>query len=326
MIIDLKNNDEEGRLLALERYGILDTPEEPSFENVMNLVQMVLKVPICAISLVDRDRLWFKAQRGLGLPECSRALTMCSAAISQDAPLCVSDTQDHPEFASSSLVTGPPYIRAYAGVPLRSPEAYNIGTLCIMDTKPRRFGDEELAVLNNFTKVVMNDLELRQAAAEDHLTGTLSRRAWIERAELEIERAVRYDRPLSLAVLDIDKFKNVNDTFGHPAGDKVIQRIAELCMSMIRKSDMCGRLGGEEFAVMMPETELKDALVVIERIRLAFEQALIDIGAPAPVSCTLSAGITEREKTEMELPPFMKRADEALYQAKNEGRNRIEAA
>lgn len=326
MIVNLKMNDEEGRILALERYDILDAPEEASFENVMNLVQMVLKVPMCAISLVDRNRLCFKAQRGLGVDEVPRRNTLCDIAISQTTPLAVEDVFTDLRFADCALSLAQPRVRSYLGIPLRSPEGYNIGTLCVMDTVPRLFAETDYAVLNNFAKVIMNDLELRQAASKDHLTGTLSRRAWIEKSELEVERAARYKRPISLAVLDIDRFKYVNDTFGHPAGDRVIKYIAALCKKMIRKSDYCGRLGGEEFAIMMPETGLADAYTVTERIRASFEKALIDVGAANPLSCTISVGVTERARHELELAPFVRRADEALYQAKNDGRNRVEAA
>ena len=325
MIVDLKTGDEEGRALALERYGVLDTPEEPSFENVMDLVQQVMQVPLCGITLVDRDRLWFKSRRGMDMQEMPRKGTMSSAAIEQAEPFIVEDSHKDPRFCNNHTVIGDPHVRSYVGAPLRSPEGYNVGTLCVMDTISRTFPASHITILQNFAKVVMNELELRQVASSDHLTGTLSRRAWTERAELEIERSRRYKRPVSLAILDIDKFKLVNDTFGHSAGDLVIQGIADLCKKMIRKSDFCGRLGGEEFAIMMPETELNDAFTVTERIRATFENVLIDIGAKRPVSCTVSVGVAQRDTTEMDLAPFLNRADQALYQAKTTGRNRVES-
>ena len=321
MIADLKTDDEEGRARSLERYNILDTEEEKPFENVVNLVQMTLNVPICAVSLVDRHRQWFKARRGLGVQETPRDISFCTHAIQQDDPFVVSNATQHPLFKDSPLVTCDPNIRAYAGIPLKTPDGYNIGSLCAIDDKPREFQSHEISILQNFANIVIDEFELRQVASCDGLTGALTRRAWCDTANAEIERATRYARPLGFAIMDIDKFKSVNDTYGHPAGDKVIQRLASRCLEALRQSDFFGRFGGEEFALLMTETEGKDALLAVERLRSTFEDDPIDIGESQEIHCTFSAGIAQLSNAET-LETLIARADKCLYEAKEQGRNR----
>jgi len=326
MILEFKRNDEEGRARALERYNILDTATEASFEHVVSMVQDVLKVPMCAVSLVDRSRLWFKAYRNLPVDQIPRQNSFCGETIEGTEPLIVADARNDPRFFKSATVTGAPFIRSYAGIPLQSPDGYNIGALCAMDTKCREFRPNEINILNNFAKIVLDELDKRQAAFSGHVTEVLSRKGWLGKAEQEIERSIRANLPVSVAMLDIDRFRRVNDTFGHPAGDLVIRDIADLCVKTIRETDFCGRLGGEEFAVMMPDTELATANTVGERIRARIEQELIDIGGTEPLSCTVSVGVSELAEDDIALAPILTRAERALYHAKTYGRNRVEAA
>lgn len=318
MLSDLKC-DECGRTMALDRLDILDTATEQPFDKIVNLVEQVLHVPMCAVSLVDRDRQWFKAQCGLGVDETKRDISFCTHAIEGEKPLIVNDATIDARFSDNPLVTGEPHIRSYAGVPLKTPDGYNIGTLCAIDTKPRSFPDHEIAILENFAKVVLDELELRQIASTDSLTGALSRGAWLKRARTEIMRAERYGQSLSVMIMDIDRFKSVNDTFGHPVGDIVIQRLADLAIQSIRETDAFGRFGGEEFVALMPETSLADATKLAERIRVSFSE--IDIDALEGIRSTISIGLAELFQGETELEPMFERADKALYQAKNGGRN-----
>jgi diguanylate cyclase (GGDEF)-like protein len=319
MLSDSKTNDEEGRLLALKRLEVLDTPEEAPFEKIVGLVEQVLNVPMCAVSLVDRDRQWLKARRGLS-SETPRAVSFCTHTIQQTLPFIVRDALDDPLFAQNVLVKGAPFIRSYAGIPLKTPDGYNIGSLCAIDVKPREFAEAEVAILERFAKIVIDELELRQVASSDHLTGALSRRAWMQRAQEEVARAQRYGRPLSLAMLDIDKFKSINDTYGHPAGDGVITSVAKNAMSTIRQSDIFGRLGGEEFGLLMPETTAESARSLAERLRSQVEGTTLDLGSP--VNCTISIGIAEMTAQAAELEVLVQLADQALYKAKSGGRNR----
>lgn len=324
MIADPKLHDEEGRLRALERMQVLDTAPEAPFNRIVHLVQRVLDVPMCAVSLVDKDRQWFKAESGLAVPQTPRDVAFCAHTIGMPQPLLVPDATTDLRFAQNTLVAGPPHIRSYAGIPLRTPDGYMIGSLCVMDSRARHFTGEEVTILTGFARLVQDELELRQIASTDHLTGALSRRAWNERAGVEIARAKRYGRPLSLAILDIDHFKRVNDRYGHPAGDIVIQSIAELCTVSLRQSDLFGRLGGEEFVLLMPETMPDEAYAAVERIRIVFSKNPHHLGEPVYV--TVSIGLASLADGDPGLASLLDRADKALYEAKAAGRNRTMSA
>lgn len=317
-------NDESGRLLALARADILDTAAEALFEAITDLVCQILQVPVCAISLVDRDRQWFKSQRGLEVCETARDISFCQHAIAASHPFVVPDAANHPLFMHNPLVTDGPKIRSYAGIPLRTPEGYNLGTLCAIDVIPRSFTPSEIAMLGSFAKVVMREIELRQIASTDVLTGVMSRRAWVDCAEREISRTLRNGNLLSFFIADIDHFKAVNDCFGHPVGDKVIAGFAQAISEVLRKSDWFGRFGGEEFVAALPETGIVDAMQLAERIRAkiaALRFSCIDDG-----SCTISIGVAGLVQGESRLGSVLERVDGALYEAKRAGRNRVRAS
>ena len=167
------------------------------------------------------------------------------------------------------------------------------------------------------------ELRYMAAASIDPLTGVSNRRAFMETAE-ELVRAHASDkRPLSLILFDLDRFKSVNDSFGHAAGDTVLKRFADVTRSSLRASDLVGRPGGEEFAVLLPGSNKAAALVVAERIRIAVAEACRTVDDRA-ISATVSAGVTTALPTST-LDSLMAAADEALYRAKAEGRNRVEA-
>lgn len=318
----LKVDDDEGRLLALSRYDLLDSEEEEQFENIVALVRQILQVPICAVSLVDRHRQWFKARRGLPVRETPIEMSFCRYAIRDSVPFMVPDALEDPRFRNNALVTGEPFIRSYLGSPLRTPDGYNLGSLCAIDTKPRTFADHEISILNSFAKVVMDELELRQVASSDGLTSVLNRRAWMEAAGKEIKRRARNGSPLSLAIMDIDRFKSVNDTHGHQAGDLVIQALAALGMDTMRETDVFGRYGGEEFVLLMPEVGIDAARSAAERLRVGFERLPIAIEDGGPLSCTISLGVAEFTDQDT-IETFLRRADRRLYEAKETGRNKV---
>lgn len=313
-------SDEAGRLAALERLNILDTAREEPFENIVALVKQVLNIPICAISLIDQDRQWFKAECGLNASETPREISFCTSAIMSNEPMIVPNALEDPRFSAGDLVLGPPHIRSYAGAPLTTPDGYNIGTLCIIDTIPRTFSEFEITVLKNFATLVLAEIELRQAASIDSLTGALARGAWSNRAEADVSRAIRYTRPVSLMVLDLDRFKQINDRFGHPVGDKVLKRVVEIIEPLLRKSDLFGRFGGEEFVLMLPETHYLDAMKLAHRIHenlRADETCCLD-----DCKVTISIGVTALWPLEHSLETMLERADRALYLAKQAGRDR----
>lgn len=161
---------------------------------------------------------------------------------------------------------------------------------------------------------------LELMAVTDGLTGLFNHRFIFERLEEETAKVARYGRPLSIIMLDIDNFKAVNDTFGHRAGDEVILSVAHAIMACIRKTDVAGRYGGEEFLVLLPETDLASAKVVAEKIRSTVAQLSFEI---KDLAITISAGVAEAQQGES-YEAFINRADANLYRAKRSGKNRVE--
>jgi diguanylate cyclase (GGDEF)-like protein/PAS domain S-box-containing protein len=168
------------------------------------------------------------------------------------------------------------------------------------------------------------EAELQKLAAFDALTGCLNRRHFFDLAAKEFERTLRYQKNLSLIMLDIDHFKQVNDTHGHAVGDQILKMMGTQIRAEVRGEDLVGRYGGEEFVLLLVETNLDTALIAAERLRSSVEKLSVN-GGSGPVSITISVGVSSlREETDMEL--LLKAADDALYAAKVSGRNRVCAA
>lgn len=163
--------NEAERLKALQRYGVLDTPREEAFDNLTELAIKRFGVPIAVVSMVDHDRQWFKSCQGLDVTQTDRRLAFCAHAILSDQPLVVSDAHQDERFVDNPLVTGDPHIRFYAGAPLTTPDGYNLGTLCIIDRKPRSFSAEEEAYLTRLATMVTARLELRLATIQTQQMG-----------------------------------------------------------------------------------------------------------------------------------------------------------
>ncbi len=172
-----------------------------------------------------------------------------------------------------------------------------------------------------------NDLEeaqteLEKLATTDFLTGTKNNRSFFEIGENEIQRAKRFHYPLSVIMLDIDFFKSINDDFGHAAGDEVLIEIARICRNGLRGTDTLARLGGEEFAVLLPHTDIKAAISVAEHLRECIEKSDVNFSTNT-VKVTASFGVTELKPVDTHIKIMLDRADILLYKAKNEGRNRV---
>ena len=154
-------NDEDGRMRAVERYQILDTPEDGSFDRIAALAARVFSVPVAIVSVVDHDRIWFKAHHGTDVTQIGRDPGLCASAILQDGPWIIEDAGTDPRTLSNPLVAGEFGLQFYAGVPLRTPEGHNLGTFCILDREPREFTAEDTRTLEDLAAIVMNELDMR---------------------------------------------------------------------------------------------------------------------------------------------------------------------
>ncbi|MDB5506573.1 MAG: sensor diguanylate cyclase [Devosia sp.] len=322
---DSRLTDEDGRLAALQRYEILDTAEDEAFNRITALAQLIVDVPIAALSLIDRDRQHFKSILGLARHDLPRSVAFCAYTIRQSEPLMVADAAADERFRDNPLVTGVPYVRAYLGVPMTTPDGYNIGSLCAVDTMPRSFDSRQAAMLEHLAGLAVELMELRQTAKTDVLTGALTRRGFLTGVEREFARARRYGRPAVLIIFDIDRFKAINDSFGHPAGDAALTAIGQCVSETMRKSDLFGRLGGEEFGLLLAETELEDGLLVAERLRQLIADLVVRTGRGS-LTLTASFGLAPLGRDIAAVDQWLVEADVALYEAKRDGRNRAVVA
>lgn len=164
--------------------------------------------------------------------------------------------------------------------------------------------------------------QLHELAIRDHLTSSLNRRHFYEVAEAELQRAQRYDAAMSLLLLDLDDFKGVNDRHGHACGDAVLCQLVERVQGCLRNSDVLARLGGEEFVILLPETDLEAARLLADRLRLAIAEHPFEHG-PVRVGLSASWGVATVHPDDADIDALLDRADRALYAAKDSGRNRV---
>ena len=331
--------DEPARIAALRRYRILDTPPEAVYDELTRLAAYICQTPAALLTFIDGDRQWFKSTFGIAIHEMPRSLAFCTHAFPKQAEvMVVPDTHKDRRFASSPLVTGPPYVHFYAGAVMVSSDGFPMGTLCILDWRPRRLRRAQVEALQALSRQAVAHLELRllgdlraqqmaleetnrhlQAlAATDWLTGLHNHRAFQEVLGRQFAQSVRSRQPLSLVMLDVDEFKRYNDDFGHPAGDIVLRQIAATLRLGVREGDLVARYGGEEFAIVLPGADRAQAVTLAERLREEIASA------PWPLrALTASLGVATCPPEGTSPDCLIQKADDALYRAKQHGRNQV---
>ncbi|MBT8137147.1 MAG: sensor domain-containing diguanylate cyclase [Gammaproteobacteria bacterium] len=308
-------HDEEARVKALEDTGVLDTPAEERFDRYTRLTRRLFDVPIALVSLVDRERQWFKSKQGLDACETSRDISFCGHAILGDEVFVVGNALNDERFSDNPLVVNDPSIRFYAGCPLTSPDGYRLGTLCIIDREPRELADKDLDALQDIATMVSNELAALRLATIDELTGLSNRRAFNMIADQSLHMCSRSNRSASLLMLDLDGFKQINDELGHAAGDKALVEFAHTLRSSFRDSDVVARLGGDEFCVLLTDTDLEHAWCSVERFRDA-----LDVKNDLPgrkYRLMFSAGVIQRDPDRHQtVADLLNDADILMYERK----------
>lgn len=312
---------ENDRLDALAQLDILDTPRDEGFERFVRLIKEMFAVDSALVSFIDGHRQWYKACAGFAIDEIGREHTFCQFVVDDEQPLVVQDASLDPRFAAHPAVTGEAHIRFYAGVPLKVASGHTVGTVCAIDRRPRSFSARDLRILQEIAGAAMDRAQLLQSAGTDGLTGAMTRRAFKEEADRMLSLANRHQHDVACIVLDVDHFKNVNDTYGHAAGDDVLRHVVTTCRNQLRGGDLFGRLGGEEFAVLLPHISRKEVLVVAERLRTALAESCVAL-PDGEIFVTASFGATALSIIAKDVDTILAQADAAMYQAKAGGRNR----
>ncbi len=348
----LPSNEAE-RLAALQRYRVLDTAREQEFDDLVTIARTICGTPMGAVTLIDRDRQWFKSLQGLDGEQTPRDEAFCAHTILKPEELMVvADARQDQRFSANPLVLGDPHIRFYAGAPLLSSDGYALGSLCVFDSVPAQLGTPQAEALRALSRQVSRMMEMRLLRLDiDHLQ---SERDWyethlieyyqqLEQVNLELSEQTRTD-PLTglpnrralaaalteaigragevapaVAIVDIDHFKMVNDIHGHGEGDLVLTELANVLKSQFSARGMAARYGGEEFVILMPDTPLQQAELQCEYLRAAV--GLLPIGLPITISIGLAVHRIGESSDET-----LRRADAALYQAKALGRDRVVVA
>jgi diguanylate cyclase (GGDEF)-like protein len=253
-------------------------------------------------------------------------IQMYQAILKTHHPVVVSDTLADPRWLRMDVDMK--QIRSWCGLPLMVQDQV-YGVLGLDKLQSGFYTEKDIEFLQIYAgqaALAMENArlfsELSQMARLDALTGVYNRRAFFERAQEELQRSCRYGSEVSVIMLDIDRFKRTNDTYGHPVGDQVLQAVARRCRESLREVDLFGRYGGEEFVALLPQTGREQAAVTAGRLRheIANTDILTDAG---PVHTTISLGVTAFNRNCEILEELLERADQALYRSKRNGRDRV---
>lgn len=263
---------EVARLETLRSLDILDTPQEERFDRLTRMAKRLFNVPIALVSLVDENRQWFKSCIGLPVSETPRDISFCGHAILGDGIFIIPDAAADERFHDNPLVVNEPNIRFYAGCPLRTPNGGQMGTLCIIDDKPRDFGDDDLSALKDLAAMAEQELAALQLAVLDELTEISNRRGFMTLVGHAIRMCVRQKMSASLVFFDLDKFKLINDAHGHVEGDRALVTFASILHKTLRESDLVARIGGDEFAALLLDTPKALAIDVITRLQARVDE------------------------------------------------------
>lgn len=309
--------NEAYRLRTLYALNMLDTPAEERFDRLTRLTQRMFNAPIAVVTLIAEQRIWFKSCIGLDASETHRDISFCGHTIAGNDILIVEDASKDERFIDNPVVTAEPGIRFYAGCPIRAGNGQNLGTLCVLDYRPREFTEEDIEALQDLTAMVESELRAIQLATMDELTGLSNRRGFIQLAGHLLKIARRRQEPATLAYLDLRDFKLINDNFGHAEGDLALQAFAGLICENFRDSDLLGRIGGDEFVVFLMGSGLKDARPVIDR----FNQALTTYNNQAQKDYRLdySCGLTEYAPSQhADLEALLADGDARMYEHRSQ--------
>lgn len=323
---------ESARLASLRAYRVLDTPPDPALDDLTALAAEICNAPISLISLLDAGRQWFKSRCGIDAQETGRDVSFCGHAICADETFVVEDAALDPRFSDNPLVTRAPHIRFYAGVPLRDTEGLPLGTLCIIDDKPRHFDPHQKLQLERLARQASRQLlmhkmlcEMAEAAHADDLTGLLNRRGLLTYLG-QLPEHTEHDQ--SLIFIDLNRFKPINDSLGHEAGDAVLRETGKRLRQVTEQATAAqpttkgqvARIGGDEFVIAIHGQVAERWIehTVLPAINQAIATPIPWHGRNLVVSASLGlvhVGVGQP----LDVESALRDADIAMYEAKRAG-------
>jgi len=304
-------------------------PYRETVERVLSRSKAFLHADFAALLLLDADARAFSLEGAQGVLSPTLSAECC--AFTPDCPV-------RQAIAGSRLTRGidhtcslfPHTMKDQLVIPVH---VENIGDMAVLATSTTGdyvglLSDDILVALQNHVQSALTNAHkydaIRRQVVTDHLTRLYNRRYFMNRAGEEIERSLRHQAPLSVLMIDIDHFKEFNDTYGHATGDRVLQTVARAMQDALRKPDICARHGGEEFAVLLPSTPGDSAYYVAERVRRTLSGTrYTGLGLSAEANITISVGVATCPRDATDLDTLMELADKALYRAKAAGRDQV---
>ncbi len=305
--------DEDERLAALRRLALLDTEPDEAFERVARIARRMFDVRWSFVSLLDEERLWFKAHPGTDVSVMSRELSFSGHAVAAEEVLVVEDARNDERFFDNPLVIAGGSVVFYAGVPIRSPDGYTVGVFSIVDDHERRFGEDDLHDLEDLAAIVEREIATHYRACLDEVTGVYNRRGFFAIGRSAVSRALERGSGLALAYVDVDGLKTVNDAHGHGVGDHALLAVAQSLRSTTRASDVIGRLGGDEFSLLLFDCTLAGVEPILAALEERFHTELAAISPDLRLG--LSAGAADLQPGRS-LEDLIELADAKMYERK----------
>jgi diguanylate cyclase (GGDEF)-like protein len=312
------------------------------WQSMLDVLAEFMEVPVALITRLNRETLSIYVKNtaatnpfSVGDTEnCDESDAYCVDVIRHKKRLFVHNALEEPRWQNNpdlafNLVN-------YLGFPLRWPNGDIFGTLCILDTEPHHYSEKQERLMMQMRDMVETNLELLETnlqlenlsqnlqylANTDELTRVWNRRAFLSESNKELQRAQRSHHPVCLLMMDLDDFKDINDAYGHEVGDEVLQLFTHSIRASKRAYDIFGRIGGEEFAMLLPETRRPEALELAERIRQKVSEIFFH-KQQTDISITVSIGVYQLAKNDTTILSVLSKADKALYAAKRAGKNQV---
>ena len=344
------------RLAALEATGLLDGSANDVLDRLTRLTTRLLEVPVAVVSLVGDQSQHFPGQTGLGgwardQRGTSLAYSFCQHVVATDRPLLVEDAGTN-ALVKNNLSFSELGVVAYLGVPLRTSEGETLGSLCAMSCQRNHWTPEQVATLEDLAAAAMTVIELRATtralfarqaeleaahaalqaandrlqvqAVRDPLTGLLNRRGFAELARQHLATARRLGTPAVVAVIDLNGFKQINDTLGHDVGDEALVDMAALLKKVCRDADLVARLGGDEFVLLLANTTEADGAVVRARLETALASLNATPGREYRLACSMGMA-SWIAGAPVSMAVLLKEADAAMYADKRTCRELVGA-
>lgn len=332
-----QRNRSHDKILGLVAKGIELTD---ILEEILKTIEYEDPKSKCSILLLDeegkhlfnivRNRLPEFYNNAIDGVEIGVGIGSCGSAAKLGKRVIADDIMTHEYWQPYKKLAKKANLGACWSEPIIGSNGKVLGTFAIyhkLPNKPNEADIERICFAANIAAIAIenrnNRINLEKQAYTDYLTGLNNRRSFIEKTEVELYRKERYGREFSLVMFDIDHFKLINDKYGHNIGDLVLKEIANICRMVLREIDIIGRIGGEEFAILLPETSIKEATQVAQRLRMAIEKANVASNSNEKIKFTASFGVTVTNNSNLTINELLNQADTALYIAKNSGRNKV---